>query len=104
MPLPIHTLELIDGSSPLNADRLLVGIKTQLANAAGGGADQIVTTTVTFGTGKLPPVALYGVNITPDQNCTHWVNNRTTAGFDVVLKPPSGGTLAAGKFDVQVFA
>lgn len=104
MGLPVHIIDLIEGSSPLNGDRLVLGVKNQVANVIGGGADAIVTTTVTFGTGKLPATTAYGVHITPDQNCTHWVTNRTTAGFDVVLKPPAGGTLAVGKFDVLVLA
>ncbi|MBI1214116.1 MAG: hypothetical protein GC190_21850 [Alphaproteobacteria bacterium] len=104
MGLPIHIMELIEGSTPLNSDRLFVGVQNQVANVAGGGADVVVSTAVAFTAGKLPPTDKYGVFISPDQNCTWWISARTTTGFTVNQKPPSGGTLAAGKFDVLVTA
>ncbi|MBM7045431.1 hypothetical protein [Rhizobium lusitanum] len=50
----------------------------------------------------MPP--LYGVNITPSQQCQTAVLNKLSTGFDIVLYPPSGSALAAGTFDALVVA
>jgi hypothetical protein len=79
-----------------------------VANVAGGGDGDAVTITSlsayftdAYGTGLLPPV--YSVQVTPNQACSASVTNKTSSGFDVVLTPASGVTLAAGTFDVLVF-
>ena len=77
-----------------------------VANAAGGGEGAAVTTAITFedqyGNGTLP--AEYSVIATPNQACMVSVTNKTASGFDVVLTPLAGATLAAGEFDLIVMA
>jgi hypothetical protein len=77
-----------------------------IANATGGGAGQAVTTAVQFvdryGTGLLP--AQYVVSVTASQSAFATVTNKSSNGFNVVLTPPSGVTLAAGTFDLVVIA
>lgn len=48
--------------------------------------------------------ALYSVNLEANQQCNSAVLNKLGSGFDVVLWPPSGATLAAGTFDALVLA
>jgi hypothetical protein len=79
-----------------------------VANGAGSGNGDAVTVTSladfftdAYGTGQLPPV--YSVQITPSQACSASVSSKSSSGFDVVLTPASGVTLAAGTFDVLVF-
>jgi hypothetical protein len=79
-----------------------------VANGAGSGDGDAVTVssladffTDAFGTGLLP--SIYSVQVAPNQACWPSVTNKTISGFDVVLTPASGVTLAAGTFDVLVF-
>jgi hypothetical protein len=82
-------------------DRIITGQRLNVANAAGAGAGQAVTATVTFL--ELPP--FYQVLVSPKQDCTCFVGNRTTFGFDVTLNPRlAANTLAAGNFDVLVLS
>jgi hypothetical protein len=78
-----------------------------IANAAGGGNGQAVSTAVSFtdrfGNGLLP-VTNYVVSVTPSQACWTTITNKTPFGFNVVLNPASTVTLAAGTFDVTVIA
>ncbi len=103
MPIDVHTLEQIDGSSFLRSDRVVVGAIPAQANAAGSGAGASVTTAVAFAPYSLPPA--YSVQITPSQPALVSVTNKTSSGFNVVLTPLSSSTtLAAGTFDVLVVA
>ena len=87
-----------------NKDQIVLGMQHDVANAAGSGAGSAVTTPVAFndllGNSELP--TNYTVLITPSQACMASATNKTSSGFDVVLTPPSGVTLAAGTFDVVV--
>jgi len=97
-----HTVGVLDGSNISNDDRVTLGIQKAVANVIGGGAGLSVTTTVTFSK-ELP--ANYAVAVTPNQDATAYVTNRTSTGFDVVLSPRlAANTLAAGAFDVLVVA
>ena len=79
----------------------MLGILNNVANLAGFGAGNPVTTAVSFPTlTPLPPN--YSVKITPSQACLVSVTNKTWNGFNVTLTLPSGVTLAAGTFDVMV--
>lgn len=101
MGIDVHTTEQIDGGDFNRQDRVIMGMLADVANAAGGGAGTSVTTPVAM-TG-LP--ASYAVHVTPSQDATFYVTNKTTAGFDVVLTPRlAANTLAAGTFDVVVIA
>jgi hypothetical protein len=102
MAQDIHTLEVVNGSNNVRTDRLIVGVQTGIANAAGGGAGTAVTTAVTFDK-ELP--ASYAVFVTVDNTVSASVSitGKTSSGFNVVLTPnPSTATLAAGTFDVLV--
>jgi cytoskeletal protein RodZ len=102
MPFPMHTVELVDGSSPTAfQSKLIVGELNAVANLAGGSAGVAVTTAVAFAPGALP--ASYAVHVTPSQACFISVTTKTNTGFNVVLTPTTGSvTLAAGTFDVVV--
>jgi hypothetical protein len=45
-------------------------------------------------------VGRYTASVTPSQACFASVTNKTTNGFNVVLTPLSGNSIAAGTFDV----
>jgi hypothetical protein len=70
------------------------------ANAAGGGAGTAVTTAVAID--DLPADLEYTVKITPSQACSASYSSKAATGFNVVLTPASGVTLAEGTFDVEV--
>ncbi|WP_293857254.1 hypothetical protein [uncultured Alsobacter sp.] len=103
MPLPIQRVEMTGSAQALaQQDRLICAIKKAVANAIGGGAGQSVATAVAF---DEPLPAAYTVHVTPGQDCTWWISARTTTGFTVNLAPRlAANTLAAGTFDVTVFA
>jgi hypothetical protein len=88
----------VDGNA-----QMIYGARANVANAAGAGAGDAVTTALTFedqyGNGTLPPE--YSVVVTPSQACMVSVTDKTTSGFNVVLTPASG-TLEAGTFDLVV--
>jgi hypothetical protein len=78
-----------------------------VANAAGSGAGNPVTITVSnlvdqYGNGMLPASGAYCVIASPSQACMASITTKTTSGFTLTLTPPSGVTLAAGTFDVLV--
>jgi type IV secretory pathway VirJ component len=101
MAKDLHTIAVATGSDLSNEDRLVVLMKKQLANSAGGGAGQSVTIAVTGLT--LP--ASYAVQATPDQDATVWISGRSQTGFTINLAPRlAANTLAVGKVDVVVMA
>jgi len=61
-----------------------------------------VSTPVSFPAGALPPN--YAVHVTPSQAAMASVSAKISSGFSVTLTPLSTVTLAAGVFDVLVFA
>jgi hypothetical protein len=100
MGLAVHSVEMLDGSTFARTDRVLLANLPGRANVAGGSAGAAVTTAVAA---NLP--ANYSVQVTPSQACFVSVTSKTSAGFNVVLTPTlSSITLAAGAFDVVVFA
>jgi hypothetical protein len=103
MSFDLHTVDVKLGSTGLAMqDRLMVGMLTGVANVAGSGAGASVVTAVAF-SGKLP--ATYNVQVNPNQDAVAYVSGKTTSGFNVTLNPRlATNTLAAGTFDVMVFA
>jgi hypothetical protein len=77
-----------------------------VANAAGGGNGQAVTTPVSFVDRFNQPLLPqnYVVQVMPSQSCFVTITGKTMSGFNVVLTPLSTVTLAAGTFDVTVIA
>jgi hypothetical protein len=102
MPLDIRTIETLDGSDVNAPDRVQVYLKKQVANAAGGGAGQTVTTAIS----NLQLPAKYAVIVSGlSQDATAYVTGRTQTGFSVVLAPRlAANTLAIGTFDLLVVA
>jgi hypothetical protein len=82
----------------------IVGFVASVANAAGA-PSAAVTTPVSFtgvyGTPLLPGNG-YAVNVTPSQPCFVSVTSKTSSGFNVVLTPLSGQSIAAGTCSVSV--
>ncbi len=102
MSLDYHTLTALPGAAPAQSDRVAIGIMPNVANVAGAAAGDTVSTTVNVN-GNLP--ADYVVNVTPNQAAFVSVTNKTQTSFDVVLTPTvSTATIAAGTFDVTIFA
>lgn len=98
----IHTIKVPDGALPSLEDRVVVGVLSNVANAAGGGAGEAVSVAV-GGFADLP--ANYAVLVSPGQDATWFVSAKSAAGFTVTLNPRlAAGTLAAGSFDVVVVA
>lgn len=101
MGFPLHTISLKDGSDLSRSDRLEMYLKAQIANAAGGGAGQSVTVAVSVK--NLP--AKYAVFVSPSQDATWWITNRTQSGFTINLAPRlAANTLAVGTLDLLVLA
>jgi hypothetical protein len=101
MSIPIHTIEIGDGSTFARTDRILMWRLTGIANASGS-AGAAVTTAVSIAPGVLP--ASYDVDVfdTGGQNCFGTVTNKTNTGFNGVLQPPAGVALAAGTFNLVI--
>ncbi len=102
MNLMAHVIELLGGQSA-KKDRLLAATKQSVANVVGGGAGAAVVTAVVFPTGSLP--TNYTVVVDPKQDATWFTSAHTSNGFNVTLTPRlAANTLAAGSFDLAVFA
>lgn len=100
--LPIHTLEVQDGSNLANSDRLLVSLKMAVANLIGGGAGQVVTVAVTF---PQPMPANYAVFADPGQDAVCFVTARTSLGFTLNINPRlAANTLAVGTTNILILA
>lgn len=102
MGLDIHTIDVAPGSSPLaQPDRIAFANLPNQANGAGGSAGAAVTVAITGL--QLPPT--YSVQGCMSQAGDLSVSSKTQTGFTVTLTPPSSSvTLAAGTFDVTIFA
>lgn len=100
MSFPVHTVQVKKGSDLNRVDQLDVYLKKQIANAAGSGAGAAVTLAVAV---SLP--AKYAVFVSPSQDATWWITNRTQAGFTINLAPRlAANTLAVGTLDLMVVA
>jgi hypothetical protein len=92
----------LDGSAAAYTDRLIIGTLIGVANVAGSGAGASVSTVVTFAE---PLPASFGVSLGMHQDAVGYITTITTFGFTVVLNPRlASNTLAAGTFDVKIFA
>jgi hypothetical protein len=104
MPIDMHTVETVDGSTPTNrTDRIQIAFLPQVPNAAGGAAGATVTVAI----GNLVLPSAYAVHVTPGSGVVASVlqSSKTNSGFSVVLTPLSNSlTVAAGALDVMVFA
>jgi hypothetical protein len=74
-------------------------VMTGIANASGS-ANATVSTAVTLPNAL--PNSTYAVFVDAGQNVAWNVTSKSTTGFTVNLVPPSGGSVAAGSFNVLV--
>jgi hypothetical protein len=74
-------------------------LMTGIANASGS-ANATVSTVVTLPNAL--PNSTYAVFVDAGQNVAWNVTSKSTTGFTVNLVPPSGGSVAAGSFNVLV--
>jgi hypothetical protein len=102
MALDLHTIGVVGGSDPLaHGDRLLVLLRKSLASPVGGSAGAAVAINIV--SPNLPANA--AIFVTPSQDATHWITNRTAGAFTVNIAPRlAANTLAAGTFDLLVLA
>lgn len=101
MSYPVHSINSPDGFQGQDSDRVTLGVKVAVANAAGA-AGATVATAIAMPTGTQLP-ANYTVIVNPSQGCGWYVSAKTTNGFTVNLVPFSGtATVAAGSFDCVV--
>lgn len=102
MSIDLHTISLVKGTKLAFSDRLKLGLKFGIANAAGGSAGASVTVAVAFA-GELPANYLVFAEVGAD--VTYNITGKTPTGFNVVLSPRlAANTLAAGTFNVGVMA
>ncbi len=102
MARDIRTIEVPDGATPQQEDRVVVGMLAGVANGAGSGAGAAVAVALA-GFANLP--ASYSVLVNPGQDATWYVGGKGPTGFTVTLTPRlAANTLAAGSFDVVIVA
>lgn len=78
--------------------RVIESIFPDMAYEAGSGVDATVTVSV-----KLKLSSKFTVDVQLQAaGVTAYINNKSTSGFDIVLKPAASTTLAAGAMDVVV--
>lgn len=100
MTFPVHTVQVKKGSDLSRVDQIDLYLKKQIANAAGSSAGAAVAVAV-----AAPLPAKYAVFVSPSQDATWWITNRTQAGFTINLAPRlAANTLAAGTLDLMVLA
>jgi len=101
MPLQVHDMEIADGSTLQNLDRVVIAQQFNIPNGSGGTAGNPVTVSVSFAFQSLP--ANYAVIVQPNQACLSYVTAKGFTSFNVVLTPsPATATLQAGSFDAIV--
>jgi hypothetical protein len=101
MAIDKRVMSVLDGSTAAFTDRELLGVQFGVANAAGSGPGESVSTVVTFAE-PLPALG-YGVWIGLHQDATAFTTDETLDGFTVVMNPRlAANTLAAGAFDVML--
>jgi hypothetical protein len=102
MGLPVHTIEVLNGSSPLwNPDRVKVLMEFAVANGAGGGAGQSVTLNFT----GLDLPTRYAVFVDAGADIVAFAAAKTQAGFTLTLNPRlAANTIAAGTVNVLILA
>lgn len=98
----VHIVEAPDGGWPHNSDRIIIAQQNDIQNESSATS---VSTAVSFPAGSLPVDSsgngVYGVHVSPSQQCTVSVTNKTASGFLVTLYAASIGL---GTFDVLVTA
>jgi hypothetical protein len=101
MPIDMHTIETVDGATPLaRPDRLVIAHLPSFPNA---GAAEGASVTVTVSGLTLP--ATYAVHALPSQPAIVSVGSKTNSGFVLTLTPVSSTeTLVAGTIDITAVA
>jgi hypothetical protein len=103
MPFDLHTIETVDGASQTaRTDRVILAFLPSVSSAAGAGAGDAVTVTIS---GLSLPSTPYVVHALPSQPAVVSVSAKTVGGFVLTLTPlTTGTTLAAGTVDVLAVA
>ena len=99
MSFELHTVDVLDGSTLIRQDRLILARLDQVANASG--ATSAAVTTAISGL-SLPNN--YIVLVECPQTVFVTVTSKTNSGFNVVLTPLTGNAVSAGHFNVLVVA
>lgn len=95
-------------NAPSSSFRAIICILNNIANAAGGGAGQAVTTAVQIKDiipefDNLPDDLNYNIQISTNHAVNASWSSKTNEGFNVVLTPLNAAdTVQAGTFDVEV--
>lgn len=101
MPIPVRTINLLDGSISAEGNTLMFARK-KYTYAAGGGAGLARTIAVTDIKG-LP--ADYSVRVELPEDATYYITAKTQAGFTINILPRlAANTLAGGSADVLIMA
>jgi hypothetical protein len=104
MGQPVHTIESPDGAGFTLGDRAIIGTVLGTPNVIGGGAGLAVQTTVNLPAGANLPAA-YAVLVASSQDCTAFVDQKTSKSFRVTQTPRlAATTLAVGTFDCVILA
>lgn len=100
MGLPIHTIDVLNGSSPLsNPDRVKLLTQFQIVNAAGGGAGQSVTQAIA----GLDLPLNYAVFVDAGADIVAFASAKTQVGFTLNLNPRlAANTIAAGHVNILI--
>jgi hypothetical protein len=101
MGIDVHTVEVPDGSVPLNnQDRVLLA-RLSVAIIAGAAEGDSVVTAVT---GLVLPPS-YAAFAAPEQDAVGFVSAKTGSGFTLTVNPRlATETVAAGNVDVLIYA
>jgi hypothetical protein len=101
MPFDLHTIETVDGATPLaRTDRLIIA---HLPNFATNSAAEGASVQVTVSGLTLPTT--YAVHALPSQPAIVSVGSKTNSGFVLTLTPISSTeTLSAGTVDITLVA
>jgi hypothetical protein len=100
MAFPVHTVEVMKGSSLLsNQDRVKMLAQFGVANAAGGSAGASVTQNIT----GLDLPANYAVFVDTGADIVYFATNKTQSGFTLTLNPRlATETIAAGSVNIFI--
>jgi len=99
MSIPMHIIDVGDGSSLSGSDRVSASFLPAIAMGAGTAAGAAVSTTVT---GHFP--ATYGVHVDPGQDATWYTTNHTAKSFVLVCAPRlAATTLSAATMQAATF-
>ena len=97
----VHNIGVIGGSGPSLSDQIIIA-KLQVTVAADSTPGEANVTAVAFSESIPTP---YNVIVTGPEDTTHWVADKTAAGFNLHVSPRlAANQIAGGAYDVTVIA